>query len=108
MISFYLNHGYVAKVINEHMDGVAAATSHKFANGQEIFGCYDIDLSLDERGIEWKLSEFSSSTFAAHARIGRFLISWDDGRMRSAEKRSSALATAFTQFTLRIRTIPIP
>lgn len=60
------------------MDGVAAATSHKFANGQEIFGCYDIDLFLDERGIDWKLSEFSSSIFAPHAQIGSFLVTRDD------------------------------
>ena len=40
------------------MDGVAAATSHKFANGQEIFGCYDIDLFLDERGMTGNCPSF--------------------------------------------------
>ena len=40
------------------MDGVAAATSHKFANGQEIFCCYDIDLFLDERGMTGNCPSF--------------------------------------------------
>ena len=57
-LSFYLNHGYVAKVTNERLGGVAAATSREFTSGQKVFGCYDIHLFLDERGFDWKLSDF--------------------------------------------------
>ena len=43
---------------NERLGGVAAATSREFTSGQKVFGCYDIHLFLDERGFDWKLSDF--------------------------------------------------